>query len=163
MFSLHIGSKHNVTVEILHVRNRTELNKAKTQFQGQYILNNKSSQLEDGPDENNGDRTKLLPQSLYFIQYSPEQLVYCQQKQDHENLFKHSLAYWIAPLHRDVVIFVLFLIIAFTLVSRHFKTKCSFLTTFGLFIRQSQPTIFLHMDSRWFLIITLIGMFTCVI
>ncbi len=163
MFPLHIGRVHNVSVEILHVRNRTELNMAKTQFDGQYILNNKSSQLQDGPNDNNGERTKFLLQGLYFIQYSPEQLVYCQKKREHDNLFKHSIAYWIAPLYHDVVIFILLLIIAFTFISRHFKMKFGFVISLGLFFRQSQPILFLHNNCRWFLIITFFGMFTCVI
>ncbi len=159
--ALHISKVHNVTVNTLHVRNSTEQNMAKTRFLGQYILDNKSSDLQDDTMGDLGERTKFIPQSLYFQHYYPEQLIYCKRTFQTEKLFKNSLAYWKAPLTKHIVIFILLLMATFSLISRYLKKDYGVLIPLGLFLRQSQPKIFVHKKSRWFLIITLIGMFTC--
>lgn len=146
-----LGLVHNLSLHLLNIRNRTEQRWAKTMFDGQYILNRKSSALESVTSN------QTLTQSLFFLLYYPEQLVYCKDSVS-KDYFQLNFKTWTGPLSRELWVTALVVIIVISFVPKYRKR---FFAMLGMFLRQSQTHKFYKNSSRLLIVLAIIGMIMC--
>lgn len=148
-----LGSVHNLSMQVLNFHNGTELKGARSKFNSQMILNKKSFKIDSIL------RKQSLPQSLFFLLYYPEQLVYCRNLRI-GTVFHPNFKTWTGPLSREIWIPALVTIIMFFMVPKY---RSKVLTIVGMFLRQSQSRSLTKTGSRKLILASLLGMVMCML
>lgn len=153
LYVSQLGVTHNVSMQILNLRNKTEMSWIKSGFEGQYFLNNKSFELDAVLNN------RSISMALHFLFYFPEVLLYCPQNSIDHKLFLH-LQTWAAPFSTDLWTLIVGSLV-FATVLRSYRRRLT--SAFGMFLRQSQRLSFSKIHVKKLIFASIVGSQLCML